>query len=80
MQAEICECGQKKVLDEGQYVVLGITKKVYCKGECEEKVIEFLKARDEIHDKVQEKWNRDMAKLNKKYPDFEMPDIWTLNS
>ena len=80
MQITACDCGKRKLLDDDEFVKLGIAQKIYCKGECEEKVTEFLDARDAIHDSVVKKWNKDLKALYKNYPDFQMPDEYPLSS
>ena len=73
-----CDCGKQKPMAQEDLVQMGVSQKYYCKGECEEKVQEFLDKRDELHDKTVDYWNKGLKKLYSK--DFQFPDedIWTI--
>lgn len=73
-----CDCGKKKVMDKEDLVSMGVEGLHYCKGECEAKVQAFLDARDELHTKTQEYWNKGYKKLVKEHGEgFVLPDqIW----
>lgn len=70
----VCDCGKKKHLEEDELVRMGVSQQMYCKGECEERVQEFLDARDELHEKIQKIWASGMKKLYKTNDGFELPD------
>lgn len=72
----VCDCGKEKVCkDKNDLIPMGVSQKLYCKGECEEKVNAFLLERDELHEKMFKQWHDGLAKLYKKHgKDFLLPD------
>ena len=72
-----CDCGKKKPMEQEDLVQLGVEGLMYCKGDCEAKVTEFLSKRDALHEKTQDYWNKGLKKLYSK--DFQYPDekLWT---
>ena len=73
----VCDCGKEKAMDREDLVQMGVSQKMYCKGECEQRVQDFLNARDELHNKTQEFFYKGMKKLYKDKT-FQLPDedIW----
>lgn len=65
-----CDCGKKKVVDDiNELKPMGVMGKLYCIGECADKMDAFLKERDELHDKVSKLWQTGLDRLKKKYHD-----------
>ena len=70
-----CDCGKAKQMPKEDLYQpeRAASKMMYCKGgECEKIVEDFLDKRDELHEKVQEQWQKGMKKLRLK--DFDLPD------
>jgi len=70
--AIFCDCGKEKVLKDDEFVEMGVSKHIYCKGKCEERVLKYLKARDSLHDDCVKVWDEGIAKLRS--DKFSMPD------
>jgi len=64
-----CDCGKQKPMSPDDLVFM--VSRLYCKGDCEEKVQKYLDSVDALHDKVEKTWSDGMKKLNSK--DFLYP-------
>lgn len=71
----VCDCGKEKVMDKENLVPMGISQKLYCKDECEDKVKAFLDDRDVLHEQMLRIWAEGLTKLYSKHgKDFDLPD------
>ena len=78
MLIHVCDCGKQKQMDEADLVPMGVEGRLYCKGECQERIQQYLDDRDELHDKVQKVWESGIKNLKKVHGhDMELPDAWT---
>ena len=68
-----CDCGKEKIGEPEDFEKVGAEGKLYCKGECTDRVKEFLEKRDKLHDDVVQFWNDGLALLKADYEDFEVP-------
>ena len=74
----VCDCGKNKPMAKEDLVEMGLSKALYCKGECQERVEEFLRERDELHDACSLAWEEGMKLLTKNHgQDFILPEQWT---
>jgi hypothetical protein len=69
----VCDCGQEKIGNLEDFEKIGVDNKLYCRGECADKVHKFLEERDELHDKVKAVWDVGIEELKEKYAGFEVP-------
>ncbi len=77
-EVHTCDCGKQQIMPKDGLVAMGVSQKMYCIGECQEKVQEFLDARDEVHNEAVAVWNKGLAELYLASKDFELPDnnLW----
>lgn len=72
-----CDCGKQKVMPREDLIEMGLSRCLYCKGDCEARVQVFLDARDELHDEIIDMWKDGIANLHAEMgKDFKLPEQW----
>lgn len=73
-----CDCGKEKILPKEDLIEMGLSRRLYCKGDCEARVQAFLDARDELHDEIIVIWKDGIDNLHAGMgKDFKLPEQWT---